>query len=61
MSKEDLGFLFICMFFGIAGCLIGFGSTGTLQGLCTGAGVGMVVPVVLFMLGGPIPPDFKGK
>ncbi len=33
----------------IIGGLIGFGNTGTIQGMCLGAGVGMIVPVAAFL------------
>jgi hypothetical protein len=35
--------------FGIAGGLLGFAHSGTLQGTCGGAGVGFVVPILILL------------
>lgn len=43
------GALLIC---GVIGALIGFGTQGTLQGACLGAGVGALVPIALLVLAG---------
>ncbi len=53
MSKnEDQGkaiFVMMCVS-AVIGALIGFGSEGTLQGTCLGAGIGAIVPVLFLTL-----------
>lgn len=50
-GPSDASFAVAMLIFGVIGALIGFGTQGTLQGACLGAGVGALVPIVLLVLG----------
>lgn len=45
-----LGAFVLAILFGIIGMLLGYGSEGTFQAACKGAGVGMVIAMVLFFI-----------
>lgn len=48
MSVKEFG---LCLLFGVAGGLIGYGHYGTVQALCYGAGIGLIVyPVATIVL-----------
>jgi len=51
-GPSDASFAVAMLMFGVIGALIGFGTQGTLQGACLGAGVGALVPVVLLIFSG---------
>jgi hypothetical protein len=50
MDEESRGCLVLASIVMVAGALIGFGLSGTIQGACLGAGLAFLIPILWFVI-----------
>jgi hypothetical protein len=50
-GPSDASIAIAMLIFGVVGGLIGFGTNGTLQGACLGAGIGALAALILIAFG----------